>query len=301
MHWTTEQDPTQSAPLSDWCVNYKVGPQPGCSFECLTWCTHLRVGPQPGGPHYVPDPLNNREGPQAREPSKCLNRWRYRERLIKEAFWSPATRGLKKDSGRAMTPAAEAVRVLHTWRHECLRKLSSCSCSTLTGAELPQAKKVLHLCTPRHFGSVWLFVTLWTVACQASLSGMGGISREEYRSLLTNIGCHTLLEHYISTAIAANSPENLVLPETLWLKQLHHLHTWPSQGQPQEQTPVDNPHAKVEIKPQLKPRGSVAKEEDTKPSHQLYKMQIKSTRSTRHTMSLEYIKGHRELPQKKMH
>jgi len=52
------------------------------------------------------------------------------------------------------------------------------------------------------------------VACQASLSGMGGISREEYRRLLTNIGCHTLLEHYISTAIAANSPENLVLPET---------------------------------------------------------------------------------------
>jgi len=26
------------------------------------------------------------------------------------------------------------------------------------------------------------------------------------------------------------------------------------------QTPVDNPHAEVEIKPQLKPRGSVAKE-----------------------------------------
>ena len=34
------------------------------------------------------------------------------------------------------------------------------------------------------------------------------------------------------------------------------------QGQPQEQTPVDDPHAEVEIKPQLKPKGSVAKEED---------------------------------------
>ena len=33
-------------------------------------------------------------------------------------------------------------------------------------------------------------------------------------------------------------------------------------GQPQEQTPADDPHAEVEIKPQLKPRGSVAKEED---------------------------------------
>ena len=52
-------------------------------------------------------------------------------------------------------------------------------------------------------------------------------------------------------------------------------------GQPQEQTPVDDPHAEVEIKPQLKPRGSVAKEEDPKPSHQLYKLQVKSTQSTR--------------------
>ena len=39
---------------------------------------------------------------------------------------------------------------------------------------------------------------------------------------------------------------------------------------------MDDPHAEVEIKPQLKPRGSVAKEEDPKPSHQLYKLKIKS-------------------------
>jgi len=40
---------------------------------------------------------------------------------------------------------------------------------------------------------------------------------------------------------------------------------------------VDDPHTEVEIKPQFKPKGSVAKEEDPKPSHQLYKLQIKST------------------------
>ena len=34
---------------------------------------------------------------------------------------------------------------------------------------------------------------------------------------------------------------------------------------------MDDPHVEVEIKPQLKPRGSGAKEEDPKPSHQLYK------------------------------
>ena len=48
-------------------------------------------------------------------------------------------------------------------------------------------------------------------------------------------------------------------------------------GQPQKQSLVDDPNAKVKIKSQLKPRGSVAKEEDPKPSQQLYKqLQIKS-------------------------
>ena len=35
-------------------------------------------------------------------------------------------------------------------------------------------------------------------------------------------------------------------------------------GQPQEQTPVDDPYPEVDIKPQLKPRGSVTNEEDPK-------------------------------------
>ena len=48
-------------------------------------------------------------------------------------------------------------------------------------------------------------------------------------------------------------------------------------GQPQEQTPVDGPHAEVGIRPQLKPRGSVAKEEDPKASRHLHQLQIKST------------------------
>ena len=53
---------------------------------------------------------------------------------------------------------------------------------------------------------------------------------------------------------------------------------------------MDNPYVEVEITPQVKPRGSVAKEEDPKPSHQLYKLQITSTQSTRQTLSMEYIK-----------
>ena len=52
-------------------------------------------------------------------------------------------------------------------------------------------------------------------------------------------------------------------------------------GQPQEQIPVDDIHEEVGIKPQLKPRGNMAKEEDQKTSHQLYKLQIKFTQLDR--------------------
>ena len=44
---------------------------------------------------------------------------------------------------------------------------------------------------------------------------------------------HAPLEHYISSALATNSPEYLVLPEPLQSKQLHQLHTWPFLGQTQ--------------------------------------------------------------------
>ena len=52
---------------------------------------------------------------------------------------------------------------------------------------------------------------------------------------------------------------------------------------------MDDPHAEVEIKPQLKPRGNVAKEEDPKTSHQLYKLQIKSIQLTRQTLRVGNI------------
>ena len=56
------------------------------------WRMDLQSRTPAGEPLYVLDLPNNREGPQAREPFKCLNGWR----LAKEAFWSPATRHSKK-------------------------------------------------------------------------------------------------------------------------------------------------------------------------------------------------------------
>ena len=141
-------------------------------------------------------------------------------------------------------------------------------------------------------GSLWSSPTLYNPVDRLLCQG-GGFSRQEYWSELANTGCHTLLEHYISccpsrqlpwvpgaartpTTQAAAPPPHVVLPGGN-----------PSPpGQPQEQTPVENPHAEMEIKPQLKPRAIVAKEEDPKTSHQLYKLQIKSTRSTKQTFCL---------------
>ena len=51
--------------------------------------------------------------------------------------------------------------------------------------------------------------------------------------------------------------------------------------QPQEQNPVYDPHAEVEIKAKLSFTGGEITEEDQKSFHQLYKLQIKSTVSTR--------------------
>ena len=48
-------------------------------------------------------------------------------------------------------------------------------------------------------------------------------------------------------------------------------------GQPQEKTPVDDLICRSVNKTTNQTRGSVTKEEDPKPSHQLYKLQIKST------------------------
>ena len=168
--------------------------------------------------------------------------------------------------------------------------------SALTGAELPPARNVLHVFTRGHFSCVQLFAALWTVACQASLSGRRGVVQAR---ILECIGRYCLL--YPSRALYFLLPW---LPPALstWCCQnpatqaaappLHRALTGanPSPpGQPREQTPVDDPHAEVGIKPQLKPRGSVAKEEEPQPSHQLYKLQVKSTRSTRQTLCLRNI------------
>ena len=61
-------------------------------------------------------------------------------------------------------------------------------------------------------------------------------------------------------------------------------------GQPQELNPSGQPTCRGGNKTTMKPRGIVAEEEDPKPSHQLCKLQIKSTLSAKQTLCLWKIK-----------
>jgi len=122
---------------------------------------------------------------------------------------------------------------LHTWCNQGPHKPSSCTTFMLNShwVELPQAKKVLSLYVQGHFGCVRL--------CDPVDHGLPGFSVREgvlQARILEPIGQYWL--PYPSRALfpavlAANPPEYVVLPESLGPKHLHHLHTWPSQGQTQ--------------------------------------------------------------------
>ena len=88
----------------------------------------------------------NREEPQAREPCKCLKGQSYREILAKEAR--------KKDSDEATTPISSGDSpcpcTIHAARVPASQTDAPLSRSTLTGADLPQAKRLASV----HAGSL---------------------------------------------------------------------------------------------------------------------------------------------------
>ena len=129
------------------------------------------------------------------------------------------------------------------------------------------------------------------MACQASLSERGFPRQEHgaYWPILAAIPSRALyfLLPQLPTPLSAWCCQSPCDPSSCTtLTPGPHRGTPSPPGQTQEQTPVDDPRAEVEAKPPLKPRGSVAKEEDPKPSHQRCKLQIKSTRSTIQTLCL---------------
>lgn len=92
--------------------------------------------------------------------------------------------------------------------------------STLTGAELSQAKNILHLCLQGPLSCLTLYSP--GLACQAF-----SIRKRVLQARILgvcNTGCHILLVAMFHN-LAAKPFEYLVLPESLLRKQLHHLHT----------------------------------------------------------------------------
>ena len=123
---------------------------------------------------------------------------------------------------------------LHTWGCQGPHKPGSCAIFTFNShwGRAATGKKSL---ASMRAGLLW---QCWTL-CNPVDCGLPGFSVREGSSLGKNTGAYwpifvaILFQNTIfPAALPANFPEYLVLPEPLRPKQLHHLHTWPSQGKP---------------------------------------------------------------------
>ena len=123
---------------------------------------------------------------------------------------------------------------LHTWCGQGSPKPSSCAIFTVNShwAELPLAKKP---CV--YVSRITSVVSNALRPCTLCLPGFSvreggspGKNSGVYWPILVAIPFESTI---FPATLAASSLEYWVLPEPLQPKQLHHLHTWPSQGQTQ--------------------------------------------------------------------
>ena len=119
----------------------------------------------------------------------------------------PATRGLKKDSERAITLVVEAVRVpahLVPPGSPLPKQLRHLHAQLSLGQSCRRQKSLASV----HAGLLWSCPTLQPCRLwPARLLYQGrGISRQEYWSVLANTGCHTLLDYYISCCPSHQPP-----------------------------------------------------------------------------------------------
>ena len=69
--------------------------------------------------------------------------------------------------------------------------------------EMPGDGVIYGACILSHFSRVWLFVTLWTIACQAALSV--GFSRQEYWSCHFLLLVYSIFKNYLFIYLAVSS------------------------------------------------------------------------------------------------
>ena len=104
--WTMERLAHQTPDT----LNSRVGPIRGVSLSA--WCANLQSRTPARGASPCAWCAEQQRRTQAREPSKCLKGRGYAERL---AILVTSYERLKRDTDRAMTPAAGAVGVPHAW------------------------------------------------------------------------------------------------------------------------------------------------------------------------------------------
>ena len=107
----------------------------------------------------MPDALNNREGPQSREPSKCLNKQSYEKDWLKR----PPDCQLQEVRKKTLTGPQllwwKQSMSLHTWHRQSPCTPSSCTTFTLNshwGRAVTGKKSLVGLRT----GSLWSCPTL---------------------------------------------------------------------------------------------------------------------------------------------
>ena len=146
---------------------------------------------------------------------------------------------------------------LYTWCCQGPCKPSSCAIFMLNShwGRAVTGKKMSCICAHRVTSVVSNSLQpcrLWSVRllCQG-----GEFSRQEYWSVLANTGCHALLDHYISCCSSRQLlwvPDAARSPATQAAAPPPHLALTGANphppGAPQQQTPVEDPHAEVEIK-----------------------------------------------------
>ena len=123
---------------------------------------------------------------------------------------------------------------LHTWPCQGPHKPSSCITFTLNshwGRAVTSRKSCTYARRVTSLVSDSLQPSrLWLARLLCQAGGSPGKDTRACWPILVAI----LFQSTISTAaLASNSPEDLVLPEPLRPKKLHHLHSWPFQGQTQ--------------------------------------------------------------------
>ena len=131
----------------------------------------------------MPDALNNREGPQAREPSKCLKGRSYGERLAKEA--SLELQDAQKKTDRAITFVTEAVRFpahLAPPGSPYAKQLCHLPAQLSLGQSCHRQKSLASM----HAGSLWSCLTL----CDPEDCGLPGFSVREGASPGKNTGVY---------------------------------------------------------------------------------------------------------------